>query len=278
MQPAQRSELEDNDLAAATMETVERIRPHLWSIAAVIGLVFAAIGLWAVITGQRAAALATGWRDGLAAERDGNAAGLEGVARQYAGTPAAEWADLTVATLAFDEGVDLLFANRAQATKRLTDAAARYAALLQGRTNPIIAERAVFGLAKTNEALGDLTAARKGYEAVVRDYPDGACAALAGSRAAALARPATAEWYAWFVGQDFAAADTAPVQEPAGSPANATPPAPPKPAADPAPAASPGTGAPPSETSPSPAAAGGGAGTAGEPAPGAAPGADAGSK
>jgi len=109
MQPAQRIELEDNDLAAATMETVGRIRAHAWSIAAVVGLLFAALGLWTAITGQQTASRGASWRAGLAAARDGNPAALAEVIRLYPGTPAADWAELTMADLAFEEGADLLF-------------------------------------------------------------------------------------------------------------------------------------------------------------------------
>jgi hypothetical protein len=45
MQPPQRIDLEDNDLAAATMQTVDRIRPHVRSIAALVGLLFAGLAL-----------------------------------------------------------------------------------------------------------------------------------------------------------------------------------------------------------------------------------------
>lgn len=232
MQPAQRIELEDNDLAAATMQTVDRIRPHVRSIAAVVGLLFAGLALWASLSGQQAASRGAGWRAGLSAARDGNPAGLAEVARLYPGTPAADWADLTTADMAFEEGADLLFTDRGQAKKRLEEAAARYGQLMQGRTSRIVAERAVFGLAKTNESLGKLTEARQGYEAVARDYADGACAGVAATRAATLARPAVAEWYAWFASQDFAALDKP--QEQATPPANASPESQGKPAAEPA--------------------------------------------
>jgi len=231
MQPAQRIELEDNDLAAATMETVGRIRAHAWSIAAVVGLLFAALGLWTAITGQQTASRGASWRAGLAAARDGNPAALAEVIRLYPGTPAADWAELTMADLAFEEGADLLFTNREQAKKRLQEATARYGQLVQGRSTRLVLERAVFGLAKTNESLGNLDEARRGYEAVARDYPGGTCAGVAATRAAALARPAAAEWYAWFAAQDFAALDTPPPQEPGVPPANAPTESPAEPAA-----------------------------------------------
>lgn len=184
------------------------------------------------------------------------------MARQYPGSPAADWADLTMADMAFEEGADLLFSDRAQARKRLEEAAGRYGQLVQSRTSRILAERAVFGLAKTNESLGDLAAARQGYEAVARDYPDGACAAVAATRAAALARPAAGEWYAWFASQDFAALEKPLPQEPAAEPGNATPELPAKPATEP-PAASAAGGTPEAGEKP---AAGAEPGAAAEPA------------
>jgi len=232
MQPPQRIDLEDNDLAAATMQTVDRIRPHVRSIAALVGLLFAGLALWTALAGQRAASGGSSWRAGLSAARDGNPAALAEVARLYPGTSAADWAELTTADMAFEEGADLLFTDRVQAKKRLEEAVARYGQLMQGRTSRIVAERAVFGLAKTNESLGNLAEARRGYEAVARDYADGACAGLAATRAAALARPAVAEWYAWFAAQDFAALDKP--QEQATPPVNATPESSGKPAAEPA--------------------------------------------
>ena len=241
MQPPQRIDLEDNDLAAATMETVDRIRPHFRSIAAVVGLLFAGLGLWVALSGQRATSRGASWRAGLAAARDGNPAALAEVARQYPATPAADWADLTTADMAFEEGADLLFTERGQAQKRLEEAAARYAQLMQGRTSRIVAERAVFGLAKTNESLGKLAEARQGYEAVARDYADGACAGVAAARAAALAKPAVAEWYAWFASQDFAALDKPPPQEPATPPTNAPSEPAGKPVAEPTAGPAPGT-------------------------------------
>ncbi|MFN7812375.1 MAG: tetratricopeptide repeat protein [Planctomycetia bacterium] len=242
MQPAQRIELQENDLAAATMQTVERLRRHQWSIAAVVGLLFAGLGLWVAIAGQRTASSAESWRASLAASREGNAVALQNVVRQFPGTPAANLAELTAADMAFAEGVELLFTDGPRGKKRLEEVSQQYQQLVNGRPNRIVAERAVFGLAKTNESLGRLDEARKGYEAVAREYADGACAGLAAARAASLARPAAVEWYKWFAGQDFASLDK-PAQEPVTPPTNA----PSEPSGTPAakPAAESGTGAAP---------------------------------
>jgi hypothetical protein len=87
----------------------------------------------------------------------------------------------------------------------------------------------VFGLAKANEALGNLDEARKGYEVVLADHPGSAAASLAASRVAAVSRGATRQWYDW-----FAAQKPAPPAAPAEGGKAAPPDAPP---ADAAPAA-----------------------------------------
>jgi acyl-CoA synthetase (AMP-forming)/AMP-acid ligase II len=79
------------------------------SIAALVGLLFAGLALWTSVAGQRAASGGASWRAGLSAARDGNPAALAEVARLYPGTSAADWAELTTADMAFEEGADLLF-------------------------------------------------------------------------------------------------------------------------------------------------------------------------
>ena len=78
-----------------------------------------------------------------------------------------------------------------------------------------MAERAMFGLAKAREALGQFEPARQGYETLVAEYPDSPLRDLARERAAALARPAVAGWYDWFQSRDVSAAPTAESSAPA---------------------------------------------------------------
>ena len=61
MQPADTTEIEGNDLANATISLVERIRPHLRTIAAAIGLVFVGLAAWTVISSQQAAEKSQSW-------------------------------------------------------------------------------------------------------------------------------------------------------------------------------------------------------------------------
>ena len=229
MESDRRHELEENDLAGSTLQLVDRIRPHLRTIVTAIGLLFVGLAAWTLIASQQSAAKARSWETCIAALSSGDAAGLEAVVRQHADTPAAGWAQLVLADSALARGCDLVFNDRTRGLELLEDAVGRYRQLLAARPTGMLAERTVFGLAKANEALGNLDEARKGYEVVLADHPGSAAASLAASRVAAVSRGATRQWYDW-----FAAQKPAPPAAPAEGGKAAPPDAPP---ADAAPAA-----------------------------------------
>jgi len=240
MDTERRHELEDNDLAGTTLELVDRIRPHLRTILTGIALAFAGLGAWTVISSQQSAAKARSWEECIAALSSSDGERLTAVTRQHPDTPAAGWAQLVLADSALAQGCDLLFADRTRGMERLEDAVGRYRQLLAARPTGMLAERTVFGLAKANEALGNLDEARQGYEAVIADHPGSAAASLAASRVAAVSRQATRQWYDW-----FAAQKPAPPAAPAEGDKAATPDAPPPdaaPAADAAEPAAPAAG------------------------------------
>jgi hypothetical protein len=240
MDTERRHELAENDLAGTTLELVDRIRPHLKTIVAGIALVFAGLAAWTVISAQQSAAKARSWKECIAALSSGDAEGLAAVARQQNDSSAAGWAQLTLADSALAQGCDLLFTDRVRGLERLQDAVGRYRQLLAARPTGMLAERTVFGLAKANEALGNLDEARQGYEAVIADHPGSAAASLAASRVGAVSREATRQWYDW-----FAAQKPSPPAAPAGQSPAATPDAKPAdaaPAADAAEPAAPAAG------------------------------------
>lgn len=229
MQSDRRHDLAENDLAGTTLELVDRIRPHLRSLVVATGLLFGGLAAWTLISAQQVAGRAQSWESCLAALSSGDGSRLAEVIRQHPETPAAGWAQLVLADSALQQGCDLLFTDRVQGTGRLEDAAGRYRQMLSARPTGMLAERAVFGLAKANEALGNLEEARRGYEAVMADHPGGAAAALAAGRVAALSRESTRQWYDWFAAQKPPPA--------AAGPAATTPESPPSDAAAPASAA-----------------------------------------
>jgi hypothetical protein len=221
-------ELDDNELASSTMALVDRIRPHLGLITLAIGVLFAVLAGIVLVRSQQAAERTAAWEACLGALAEGNPARLEEVAARYRGTPASWWAELVLADTALADGNSLLLSDPARARTRLAAAAELYQAVNAQRPSALAAERGVFGLARTRESQGQLEEARRGYEALVAEYPQSPFRGIAESRLEALGRPATQRWYKWFATQPAASArdESAPSAEPAGTP--------PEPAAAPA--------------------------------------------
>lgn len=215
-------ELEDNDLATGTLALVDRIRPHLRAILiGVLGL-FAALAVWTLIESQRTAERAASWDECLASIAEGDAGRLETVVTRYGGSPAAQWAEIMLADTALADGNRLLLIDQAQGRRRLEEAVGRYTAVNAQRPAALAAERAIFGLAKARESLGELAEAKRGYEALVAEHPESPFRGPAEERIAALGREATEQWYKWFESRPAAAAATKPAEAAGQSPA-ATP-------------------------------------------------------
>ncbi|MDO7678514.1 MAG: hypothetical protein MUQ48_08150, partial [Pirellulales bacterium] len=77
----------------------------------------------------------------------------------------------------------------------------------------MLAERAVFGLAKSRESLGEIDEAIRGYQAVSTDFPSGALASLSARRADSLKGDDARNWYEWFAAQEVAPPVTSPLDE-----------------------------------------------------------------
>jgi len=226
MDADRRHELEDNDLAESTVALVDRIRPHLRTIALAVGGVMAALAAWTAVSSQQAASRSQSWDACMAALSEGNPERLADVIRRYPGSAAAQWSQLMMADGAIAEGTQFLFVDRDRARQRLESAIGIYSGLLAERPLALIAERAAFGLAKARESLGQLEEARRGYETIVAEYPESAVRGIAENRIAALSRESTRQWYDWFDGWK-----PAPPEPPAAAADGAAPGQPAEPAA-----------------------------------------------
>lgn len=198
MRAEERHALEENDLAETTAAVIERLRPHLTAVAAAAVVLVGAAAAWALVSARRESTRAESWDACATAINERSADRLADVIRRYPGTPASHWAQLTLADSASAEGSRLLFTDKPRARERLDAAARAYEGLLAERPGGLAEERATFGLAKVRESLGSLEEARRGYAAVVAEYPASAVRAIAEQRIAALSRPAARQWYAWF--------------------------------------------------------------------------------
>jgi len=215
MQSADLAEIEDNDLAQATMSLLERIRPYLTMLAAAIGIAFVGLAAWTLISAQKAAERASAWDACLDAIQTGDSARLNDVAARYPGTAAGTWSQLLLADSALASACQMAFTDKQQAAERFQAAADIYSAVMSRPGGDLATERAMFGLAKSREALGQFEAARRGYETLVAEHPKSPLRELAEERAAALGRPAVAGWYDWFGSRDATVPTAAESSEPA---------------------------------------------------------------
>lgn len=195
------AEIEDNDLAQSVLEYLDRLRPYASWIIAGVAAVLLAMAAWILVSAQVAAGRAQSWDAFLSALGGGQIEGFNEVIRRYPGTPAAQWSRLVIADASLAEGSQLLFADREKASTRLRGAVDLYMSVVAERPQGMLAERAVFGLAKAREGLGQLEEARLGYEAIVKEYPEGGLARMASDHAKALGRESTRQWYDWFAAQ-----------------------------------------------------------------------------
>lgn len=202
-------DLEDNDLANGTMAVVDQIRPHLGTILLVVLTLFASLAIWTLVRSQQAAQRTAGWDACLAALAEGDQVRLEEIVGRYGGSTAAQWAELVLADTALADGNRLLAIDAARGRRRLEEAVGRYTTVNAQRPKQLAAERGVLGLARARESLGELAEARRGYEALVEEYPTSPFRPLAEERIAALGRESTAEWYKWFESRSAAAATPA---------------------------------------------------------------------
>ncbi len=191
-------ELGDNDLAEVAVALYDRIRPHLSTLLAASGAVVAGLVVWSLVASQAEATRRQSWDACLAAMTAGEPNALADVIRRYPGTEAARWAELLTADQATAEGAELLFVDRSRGESRLQAAVDLYTALVASGPKGLLAERAVFGLAKARECLGQLAEARRGYEALAAEFPQEPLARVASRRAAELGRDSTRQWYDWF--------------------------------------------------------------------------------
>lgn len=233
-------EIEDNDLANGTRAVVERIRPHLGTILLVVLVAFAAAAVWTLIRAQQAAQRTAAWDECLAALSEGDMGRLQDVVARYGGSAASQWAELVLADAALADGNRLVASDRDLGLRRLEEAAGRYTSVNSQGPKDLAAQRAILGLARTRESLGDLDEARRGYQALVDEHPDSAFRGLAEERIAALSRAGTERWYKWFQSRPAVAAPAAGVTaEPAAESPPADEPATPRESAEPAAAGEP---------------------------------------
>jgi len=202
MKGEERHRLETNALADWLGTTIEEIKPYRNAILACIVLVAVSTGVYVWHSRRSAEQSALAWDDlhqamstGEMVDTDAMNDSLDSIIKKYPGTLVADTAAVMIADQDLGVGCNELFINKGNANARLNNAVEHYLKVLKESDEPMLRQRATFGLARAREALGDLEKAMESYSNVTKSWPRGAFAAMAHERLADLKKPSTKAFY-----------------------------------------------------------------------------------
>ncbi len=203
MKTERRHELQTNELAAWLADWVKTITPYTKLILGGLILLLTAWIAWSFIQNRAQQAREEAWSRLFQVYEgaDISADQLMTVEESYRGSEAGLWALQTAADLRLAEGTQQLFVDRTQAVENLEEAEKTYRTVTEQAQDPLLKQRAMFGLAQAMESRNNFEEAKEQYQQVVKDWPDAAVARLAERRLENLRQPVTQEWYAWFAEQ-----------------------------------------------------------------------------
>lgn len=198
MKAEHRHELQQNELADRLTRVVEWSRvnaPLLVGIVVGAGLVLGGINYFRNSANESAVER---WNSffSAAGRQDGNA--LETLATREAGSLAGQMANLLLADMALSNGIDLMSTDRGAAETQLNTAKTKYAAVGGQASDPLVAQRAILGLARYHETVGTLDEAAKEYEKLVKNYAKGPYAEAAKRKIDILGESSTQAFAAWY--------------------------------------------------------------------------------
>jgi predicted negative regulator of RcsB-dependent stress response len=198
MKSERRHELQHNELAEWLARSSETIKPYQNIIlAAVVAVLVAVLGytLWSRDAANRTS---QAWDELNVVVNSGDPAKLTKITEDYPNTNVGTTAAIVAADGHLREGCERLFVNKATAQQELAKAIELYRLVIEQGQMPLELERATFGLARAQEAKGDLALAEKLYGEVAAKWPNGTFAAAATQRLQDLKRPTTKRFYDQF--------------------------------------------------------------------------------
>lgn len=209
MNSERRHELQQNYLADLLGTQLRKIENYTKLIAVVIVAVVVAAVAWGLYRSAEVGARSDATLELLQNVGSGDPEGLGQVGERYPGTPAGALAKLYQADVLLANGIAAQFNDREEAQTQLTDALKRYSEVAAASTDTLVRSRANFGIARTQESLGQVDKAIEAYKTVVSIGESEAMIKAAQHRIEALQKPETQEFLAWFERQDFRPADPA---------------------------------------------------------------------
>jgi hypothetical protein len=201
MKTERRHELQTNELADYLGKQYVRLQPHAKTIAFGALAVVAAVVAYLYFSSQQSTKAGAGWSDFIKAVGNRDVTGLTEVAKLHAGTPAGAWALQAAADIKLASGAVTLYSDRKEAERNLKEAEAQFRLLEQeAAQNPMLLERAQFGLAQVYESLSEVEKARTYYDKVAQGKS--ALGQAAKKRSEQLSSDSVVGWYRWFERQE----------------------------------------------------------------------------
>jgi len=203
MKSERRHELQHNDLAEWATKAYETVAPYRNAIIGAVLLLIVGGIAWTIWRGHSESQAAESWNAMEIPEalvipvyRSDRYPGImEKVSNTYSGTRAAAWAQVCLADSVLYFGENLLLVQKDAGTQNVKNAMEIYKKSLPSSPAPMARERALFGIARALESLGQLQEATAAYNELNRDFPQGTYKAIADGRLAVLSKPETAEFY-----------------------------------------------------------------------------------
>ncbi|REK17516.1 MAG: hypothetical protein DWQ37_06015 [Planctomycetota bacterium] len=197
MKTERRHELQTNVLADSLARGIEAIKPYGRGVLAVVIILAMGLIAWFYTSAQGSRRSAEGWTDYLEAMDQRNLELMQGISQEFAGSDVGHWARMTAADWLLADGTNRLLTDQVRAKDNLKEAREEFAALLLDTSNDTIQQRATYGLAQADEALGDLEKARSEYRTLAEKWPEGPFHETAEQRAEDLDRMSTKQFYDW---------------------------------------------------------------------------------
>lgn len=197
MKTARRHELQSNELAHRLTPAIEWLQSHAALVGAALVGTAVVVGAFFYFQNRSKSRATAAWNEYFTAEAAGDAQRLAAVADQNPESTAGQLAALYLADVDYRDGVRLMNTDRDTAVSRLNEAKNRYSQVRQAADEPHIRERALLGLARFYEAMGQVEDAKREYTAV-RELPGGLFHDEAVRKLKYLDMPSTVAFFEWF--------------------------------------------------------------------------------
>ncbi len=197
MKSEERHQLLTNDLGVEIERTVGFFERHLGLLIGLISAALLLIGAIFWFNRTVESESSGGWTLLNSAQ---NLEEMGAVIDKFKGKPPAQWASLIVAETNLKEAMPLMFTNRELARTDIKAARQTFESLLQEKTDDMIRERALWGLALCLETTSDGNTSKviDAYSQLMKEFPETIFKVVAEDRIATLKKDGSKEFYAWF--------------------------------------------------------------------------------